>query len=614
MAEKLDTKASRFETWPTLTAMFFDQAERLQEKPLLWAKRDGRYRSQTWREVRERVCALARGLRAAGLDPGDRVVLVSENRPEWLIADLAIMAAGCITVPAYVTNTPSDHRHVLANCGARAAIVSTRALTERVLAAAQSEGGCELVIAMDPPEPAPGIGVRAAGWEEILQEGAAGPGDVAAWASRVRRGDIACLIYTSGTGGAPKGVMLSHGAILSNCMGTYHLLAEMGLEDEVFLSFLPLSHSYEHTAGQFLPLSIGAQIYYAEGAEALVHNMAEARPTLMTAVPRLYETMHRRILRDLERRGGLTKRLFLKAVELGRRAYEAPESLSLRERLANKALDLLVRRKVRARFGGRLKAFISGGAPLSYEIGLFFTALGVRLLQGYGQTEAAPVVSCNLVSDNRLGTVGPPVKGAEVKIADDGEILVRGELVMQGYWGDAAATEAVIRDGWLHTGDIGELDGDGYITITDRKKDIIVCSGGDNVSPARIEGKLTLEPEVAQAMVYGDRRPYLVAVIVPDQDYMRHWAKDRGKRADPAALADDPDFKHAMAEAVDRVNRGLAQIEHVRRFVVAHTPFAIENGQLTPTLKVRRHKVEAAYAEALQALYAGARAGAGART
>ncbi len=586
--------------------MFFDQAARLHDKPLLWAKTGGRYQPQSWRDVKDRVCALARGLRAVGLEPGDRVVLVSENRPEWLIADLAIMVAGGITVPAYVTNTPADHRHILTNCGARAAIVSTRALAERLLPAARSAPDCELVIAIEPPEP--GRGVKVIGWRELVDERAEGTDDIAARATRARRGDTACIIYTSGTGGTPKGVVLSHGAILSNCMGAYHFLCELGLGDEVFLSFLPLSHAYEHTAGQFFPLSIGAQIYYAEGAEALALNMVEARPTIVTAVPRLYETLHRRIMREIERRGGRKKTLFLSAVELGRRAYEEPETLTLPDRVANKALDWLVRRKVRARFGGRLKAFVSGGAPLSYDIGLFFTALGVRLLQGYGQTEAAPVVSCNPASDNRLGTVGPPLKGVEVKIAKDGEILVRGELVMQGYWGDQSATQATIRDGWLHTGDIGKVDADGYMTITDRKKDIIVCSGGDNVSPSRIEGRLTLEPEIAQAMVCGDARPYLVAVIVPDQESMLQWARRHGRRADPAALADDGDFRHAIGEAVERVNAGLAPIEHVRRFIIAPTPFAIENGQLTPTLKVRRHKVEEVYGEALDALYAPATA------
>ena len=605
MAKRPDDTASGFERWPTLTAMFFDQAERLAAKPLLWAKRGGHYRPMSWHQVQDQVRALARGLRAAGLEPGDRVLLVSESRPEWLVADLAIMAAGGITVPAYVTNTVEDHLHVIENSGARAAIVSTRALAQRLLPAAQRGPSCGLVIAMDPPELSQDIGIRLRGWAELMETGAAAAGDVAAWVRERRRSDTACVIYTSGTGGAPKGVMLSHGAILSNCLGAYHLLSPLGLDDEVFLSFLPLSHSYEHTAGQFFPLTVGAQIYYAHGADSLGANMLEARPTLMTAVPRLYETMHRRIARNVARQGRFARKLFEGTLRLGGRAVEAPGTLSPGARLVNGALDLLVRRRVKAQLGGRLKAFVSGGAPLSHDIALFFSALGVQLLQGYGQTEAAPVVSCNPPQRNLLGTVGPPLKGVEVKVAPDGEILVRGELVMQGYWGDAKATEAALRDGWLHTGDIGEMDSDGYITITDRKKDIIVNSGGDNVSPARIEGRLTLEPEIAQAMVYGDRRPFLVALVVADEDYLRAWGKEPSKRANPAALLGDPGLREELGRVLERVNAGLSQVERVRRFAVAAEPFSIENGQLTPTLKVRRHKVIDAYAEVLETLYAG---------
>jgi long-chain acyl-CoA synthetase len=563
MTGKRGDSTRRYEAWPNLAVMFLDQAERLGDKPLLWAKRDGRYQPLSWAEVKDRVCALAQGLHAVGLEPGDRVVLVSENRPEWAIANIAIMAAGCITVPAYTTNTPADHLHLLENSGARAAIVSTAALAERLLPAAQGSVSCEIVIAMEAPERAQDTGVRLLGWDAILERGPKAGGDVAAWVSERGRRDTACVIYTSGTGGAPKGVMLSHGAILSNCMGAHHLLEELGLHDEVFLSFLPLSHAYEFTAGQFFPLSIGAQIYYAEGAEALAANMVEVRPTFMTAVPRIYETFRRRILGTVDRQGGIRKRLFARAMELGRRAHEAPRSLTAGERLANGVLDRFVRRKVKAGFGGRLKAFLSGGAPLPYDIGLFFTALGVRVLQGYGQTEAAPVVSCNLPARNKLSTVGPPLHRVEVKIADDGEILVRGELVMEGYWRDRKATEAAIRDGWLHTGDIGTIDADGYIIITDRKKDIIVNSGGDNVSPARIEGTLTMEPEIAQAMVYGDSRPHLVAVLVPDEEHILRWARKHGKPVRLEALAGDPDFHMAMDEVVGRV-KGAA-FRHRRR-------------------------------------------------
>ncbi|MDA8230257.1 MAG: long-chain fatty acid--CoA ligase [Magnetospirillum sp.] len=587
----------------SLTAMFFDQARGLDGRPLLWAKRDGRWRSLSWRETADAVLALAGGLRALGLAAGDRVVLVSENRPEWAVADLAVMAAGGITVPAYVTNTAADHLHILNNSGARFAIVSTRALAEKLLAACVRANVPPTVIAIDPPRLAQSAGASLVSWSEALALGAGHEETIRGQVDATRRADTACVIYTSGTGGAPKGVMLSHGAILTNCAGAYRLLERLGMEDEVFLSFLPLSHSYEHTAGLYLPLSAGAQIYYAEGIEQLPSNLTEVSPTIMTAVPRLYETMRARILRGVQRQGNLQAKLFFAAVELGSRRIEKGR-LSAAAALTDRALDLLVRRKVRQRFGGRLKALVSGGAPLAYDVGLFFTALGVRILQGYGQTETAPVVSCNPPGAVKLDTVGPPLAGVEVRIADDGEICVRGELVMTGYWNDAEATRRAIGgDGWLHTGDIGEIDADGYIRITDRKKDIIVNSGGDNVSPQRIEGFLTLQPEIAQAMAYGDRRPHLVALVIPSQDWAQGWAAGHGRPFDLAGLCQDPDFRRAIGDAIERVNRTLSSIEKIRRFSLSPEPFSIDNGMLTPTLKIRRHKIREVYGETLAGLY-----------
>ena len=331
--------------------------------------------------------------------------------------------------------------------------------------------------------------------------------------------------------------------------------------------------------------------------------MEEARPTLMTAVPRLYETLRLRILRAVARSGGLQKKLFARTLALGTRKYETPGALSIVERMTDRALEVLVRRKVRRRFGGRLKAMISGGAALNYDVALFFTALGVRILQGYGQTEAAPVVSCNPPGKVKLATVGPPLDGVEVRIADDGEILVRGELVMQGYWNNEKATFEALREGWLHTGDIGAIDEDGYLEITDRKRDIIVNSGGDNVSPQRVEGILTVAPEIAQAMVYGDARPYLVALLVPDEETRKRWAKDAGKPADLGVLADDAAFAAFLGEVVERVNATLSPVERVRRFHIAPEPFTIASGELTPTLKLRRHVIGEKYGAALEALY-----------
>jgi long-chain acyl-CoA synthetase len=592
-----------YQSWRNLAALFFERAVEKGDRPFLWVKSGGRYKPISWREAAREVTALARGLKALGIARGERVALVSENCPQWTIADLAIMAAGGITVPAYTTNTVDDHRHILANSGARAVIVSTNALALRVIPAADQVTTIENIVTIEPLTAAQVSHAEIHSWQEVISLGATVPDDIAAGVAQIDRDDTACLIYTSGTGGVPKGVMLSHANILANCRGAYRLLESIGFGDEVFLCFLPLSHSYEHTAGMMFPISLGAEIYFAEGADTLATNLVEARPTIMTAVPRLYETLHQRLLRAVERDGGLKAKLFMRSLELGRKRYDDPGSLNFLERTNNAVLDLLVRRKIARRFGGRLKAMVSGGAPLNPEIGKFFLALGVPLLQGYGQTEASPVVSANPPKRIKIDTVGPPLEGVEVKIAEDGEILVRGDCVMKGYWNDPEATARSIQQGWLHTGDVGGLDPDGYIQITDRKRDFIKNSGGDMVSPARIEGFLVLEPEIGQAMVFGDRRPYLVAVIVPSTEFLQGFARERNVEPDLNNLNGDPEMQKAIGAAVARVNAGLAQIERVRHFIIAHEAFSTANGQMTPTLKIKRHAIRQAYGEALLALY-----------
>ncbi|MDA0675148.1 MAG: long-chain fatty acid--CoA ligase [Proteobacteria bacterium] len=594
-----DTTAQR---WSNLPAMLFECPNERAERPFLWAKRDGGWVALTWREVAELVSRVAAGLSAAGVKPGDRVVLVSESRPEWLIADFAIMTAGAVTVPTYVTNTARDHAHILNNSGAVCVIVSTAKLLKGVLEAAAQAPALRHVITIDADADAPASPRLAFHRWQALARTAPDP-TLIARAMKQGADELACIIYTSGTGGAPKGVMLHHGAMLHNCRGATDALAEIGLGDEVFLSFLPLSHSYEHTGGQFFPVSIGAEIYYAEGVEHLARNLVEVRPTLMTAVPRLYETMRGRILRSVEAQGGLARKMFFKTLELGRRKAMGVFPLGPVERVLDRVLDRVVRDKVRARFGGRLKALVSGGAPLNPDVGYFFAALGLCLLQGYGQTESAPVITVNRPRRIKMHTVGPVLKDVELRLADDGEILVRGELVMKGYWQDPDATAAAILDGWLHTGDIGRLDDDGYLEITDRKKDIIVNSGGDNVAPQRVEGLLTLEPGIMQAMVYGDRRPHLVAVLVPEAEWLAEWVASNGRQADLAQLATDRQLIAELAAIVDRVNANLSPIEKVRRFIVAREPFTVANQQMTPTLKVRRHAVRAAYGADLDALY-----------
>ncbi|MGH6718349.1 MAG: AMP-dependent synthetase/ligase [Alphaproteobacteria bacterium] len=578
--------------WPNLAAMFFDQAARRGEAPWLWAKRDGAYRATSWSEAAATVDAIARRLRALGIQPGDRVVLVSENRPEWALADFGIMAAGALTVPSYTTNTAADHRHVLADSGARAVIVSSARLAERVFPALAET--VETVVTLEPPRAAPPAGQRVIPWPDFLRAGHAAPGDARAWAQARGRNDLACLIYTSGTGGTPKGVMLSHGAILHNILAARQLFRTIGLGDEVFLSILPLSHAYEHTAGLMFPCSIGAQIYFVEGAGELARGFLEVRPTVVTCVPRVYEVLRERILGQVHKTGGLKRQAFELALRLGTRRYLAPRSLTRAERLIDRVLDRAVRAKVQEQFGGRLKAFISGGAPLNPGVGMFFLALGLRVLQGYGQTESAPIISVNLPERNKIETVGPPLDGVDVRIAEDGEILVRGEPVMLGYWGDDAATRGVLIDGWLHTGDVGRLDQDGHLVITDRKKDIIVNSGGDNVAPQRIESVLALEPEIAQAAVFGDRRPHLVCLLVPDDDGLRAAGVDP---KNPDAV------RRALAAAVERTNAKLSAVEKIKHFASADEPFTTENGLMTPTLKVRRHKVFAHYRARIEELW-----------
>jgi long-chain acyl-CoA synthetase len=594
-----------YATFRSLPAMFFDVARQRGDRPFLWAKHEGTYRPLPWSEAAGQVMRLAGGLLSLGVAPGDRVALVAESRPEWAVADLAIMSIGAITVPAYTTNTSDDHRHILGNSGARAAIVSTSALAARLIPAAEQVASVRAVVAIEPPDRASSSSsLTVHSWDSLLADPGQGDDIVLARLAALSPDDTACLIYTSGTGGVPKGVMLTHRNILGNCRGAYRLLEQLGLGDEVFLSFLPLSHSYEHTAGLMFPISIGAEIYFAEGAETLAANLLEARPTIMTAVPRLYETLHQRIRLAIQREQGIKRRLFEQAVAIGRKRL-AGETLPLADRLLDPALDRLVRDKVRARFGGRLKAMVSGGAPLNPEIGSFFLALGVRLLQGYGQTEAAPVIACNPPGRNRIDTVGPAIDGVEIRIAADGEILVRGDNVMKGYWNEPEATARTLAGGWLHTGDIGVLDGDGYLRITDRKRDFIKNSGGEMIAPARVESALTLAPEIAQAMVAGDRRPYLVAVLVPDPDFAASYARENQVSGELAALASDPNFHKALGDVVARINRDLAGPERVRRFVIASEPFSLANAQLTPTLKIRRHAIREAYQEAFDQLYDG---------
>lgn len=591
------------EHFPNLVTMFFVRAAQNGDRPFLSRKVEGQWQAISWREAAEQVASLAAALNRLGLEQGDRVIIVSENRPEWCIADLAIMAAGCVSVPAYITNTERDHQHIIDNSGAAAVIVSTDKLARALLPAAIRSSQIRHIIGIEPMRVGQTGSVEFHDWTTLLASEKPDVAGIAARNADVTREDLACIIYTSGTGGAPRGVRQHHGAILHNVEGCIDVIIhDFGWEDEVFLSFLPLSHAYEHSGGQFFPIGLGAQIFYAEGLEKLASNIEEVRPTIMVVVPRLFEVLRQRVVKAIEKQGKLPNFLLARAMAIGTRKAAG------RRRYLDVPMDLVLARtlkpKIQQRFGGRIKAMVSGGAPLNPDIGVFFDSLGLTLLQGYGQTEAAPVVSCNRPSAGiKMDTVGPPLKNTEVRIAEDGEILVRGELVMHGYWNNEAETRRVLKDGWLHTGDVGHLDERGRIVITDRKKDLIVNDKGDNVSPQRVEGILTLQPEILQAMVVGDKRPHLVGLVVPDPEWAKEWADGCAKPFDIDALKRDPSFRAAVGTAVDRVNRDLSVIEKVRRFAFADEPFSTDNGEMTPSLKIKRHVLRDRYGERLDALY-----------
>ncbi len=570
--------------WQSLPAMMLGLAASRPDRVLARFWRDKAWQSMRWGEFAIQVAAAAAGLRGLGVMPGDRVLVVSENRPEFLIADNAIMAIGAVTVPTYTTNTIADHAHVLGDCGARIAIVSDAELAGRVAAAAAQGAGLDVLVSMVPGSPSEArraIG-RTLAWDDMLDRDA----DVAALIAEVDQipaGRLACLIYTSGTGGAPKGVMLPHRALLSNTAGIRPLLAPLVKPGDCYLSFLPMSHSYEHTVGGFILPGMGMEIVFSRGAERIAGEMAEFKPAVLTAVPRLFEVLRTRIAAQAEKDGGWKKRLFDQALALGLKRLDG--RLNLLERLQDAVLDKLVRDKVRARFGGKLRAMVSGGARLDPDLSGFFLALGLPVLQGYGQTEAGPVISVNLPWFNDRRTVGRPLAGVAATVAPDGELLVQGPLVMDGYWGKPEATAEALHavpghDGvWLHTGDVANIDGEGRISITDRKRDFVKLVGGDMIAPAKLEALLMAEPEVLQAVIAGEGQPGILALIVPAE----------GQAG-------------AVEAAVKRVNGKLASIERIRRWKALDEPFTIENGLLTASMKVKRRVVLERHAAALSAL------------
>ncbi len=596
-----------FDEFNSIPSVFYYQSNDLKDQPYLWKKENDKYVPLSWLQVKEQVESLAIYLKDLGILEGDRVLILSENRPEWQITDLAIMSIGAISVPAYTTSTTNDYQYIINHSGARCAIVSSHELMKKALPAIEKNSHCQSVIKINDDNETYSEVVNIISYNKIINdnlEKSKASNEIEELSKNFNRKDTACIIYTSGTGGNPKGVMLSHGAMLRNCASCDKLLESLtgDLKKEIrYLSWLPLSHSYEHTL-QFLEMGQGAQIYYAESIDKLLVNMAEAAPHFMTAVPRFYDSLHTRISQGLKNQSKLSQRFFAITLNLGKKKYFG-ENMNILEKFLNGLMDRIVRKKVKKRFGGSLRALISGGAALNFEVGLYLSALGLPLLQGYGQTETAPVISANPPEKIKLDTVGKVLQGNEVKISEDGEILARGELIMNGYWNDPESTNKTIIDGWVHTGDIGEFDEENYLKITDRKKDIIVNAGGDNISPSRIEAKLDIEPEIAQSMLYGDFKNYLVAVLVPNADLALEWAKDNNVEGDLNKIIKDASFNKKMKDVVDKVNKSLSAIEQVRKFILVDHEFTIENNMMTPSMKVRRFKVKEMYGESLEKLY-----------
>ena len=561
-----------------LPELFYFQADKNENNQhLLKLDSNNQVISMSWLETKNLTKKIHNFLANKYLGELERVLLVSENRPEWMASDIAIMSNKLICVPNYTTYTSRDFEHILNDSQPVGLIVSNKNLLQTILTASEKvKYNFKFILCFDYFEN--NLISNLVFLNDLTDDNNDNNREKI---KEIKRTDPACIIYTSGTQGLPKGVILSHGGILSNCEGAYELLKTIKSPDLTFLTWLPLSHSYEH-AVQFVQIILEAKVFYNKSIETLLPTVKIAQPHIMTAVPRFYNNLHAKMKINLKNQSNFKQNLFNKTIQLGTKKFKNIK-LSFSENIINLILDKLVRKKVKNNFGGRLEAFISGGGPLDSQVGEALNALGLKTLQGYGLTETSPVVSCNLLNKVKVDTVGPIFPGVEVKLAEDGEILVKGENLMLGYWNNKEATEQTIKDGWLHTGDIGEFDEDNYLKITDRKKDIIVSLGGDNIAPSKIENLLTLSPEIEQACVFGEQKNYIAALLVLNSE----------------SKSSDEDIQRY----IDEVNKDLTQPEKIKKFIFIDEPFSIENNLMTPTMKVRRHEVQKKYQNQIDQLF-----------
>ena len=575
----------------TLTQLFFENSLLYQNKTLFGFKKDGEWSHISWNEASDLVQDLSVGLHEIGVRKNDKISIIAENSYKWCVVDLAIISLGAITVPGYTTSNEDEIFYLLSHSEASVVFLNSKLLStiENILPKLDK---IKHIVCIDEVKSTK-LNKTINSFDNLIDKGSKSLSKSSFKEDtlyKVKEDDVVSIIYTSGTSSKPKGVMLTHKSIISNILGANELVKELEVKDHKFLSIIPLSHAYEHTAGFFLPILIGAEIFFNENRDQIVNDLLSVKPSLMTAVPRLYEVLHKKINNQLSNQSKITQKLFSKTIELGTKKFEKRELLFI-EKLQDFALDKLVRKKIQKKFGGNLKAFISGGAALNEQVGLFFQSLGINILQGYGQTECSPLISCNPIHNIKINSVGPIIKGIDIKLSKQNEILVKGNSLMKGYWKDKKNTNNTIIDGWLHTGDLGSIDEDGYLYISGRINEMIVNSGGENIAPVPIENLLMSYDEIEQALVCGHNRPFLISVLIPNETLLKANRSNVNK------------MKTDFQNIINNVNKQLSQNKKIRKFILSDKLFSIENSQLTPTLKMKRRVIEAFYKDEIESLY-----------